>query len=205
MQEIKMRAGLIIAAALLLSCEVAFAQTTTGMPNMPGTPALGSLGSTSPLSTIGTFSPIGNSPTGLPLGATGIYTGGLSPAPFPDCAAGASTSSGLGGTASDGSSMMTGTNSTIGGSAGSSMLTGTNSTLGASAGSSMMTGTSSTVGAAPTSGCPSSATVSPTGTASPLSIPGTTSSTLNGGTIPLGATQLNGGGVSPLVTVPPPQ
>jgi hypothetical protein len=46
-------------------------------------------------------------------------------------------------------------------------------------------------------------TATSTGTASPLSSAGTNSNfTLNGGTIPLGSTEINNAGVSPLIPAP---
>jgi hypothetical protein len=55
--------------------------------------------------------------------------------------------------------------------------------------------------------CPSTSasanSAASTGTAPPLSSMGTNSNfTLNGGTIPLGSTEIDGAGVSPLITVP---
>jgi hypothetical protein len=57
------------------------------------------------------------------------------------------------------------------------------------------------------SGCsvPSSGVVSPFGTASPLSNPDANSTArLDGGVIPLGATEMNSAGVSPLIGIPAP-
>src|SRR3954453_5157173 len=57
------------------------------------------------------------------------------------------------------------------------------------------------------SGCNAApaATVSSTANVSPLFTPGATSgSLLSGGSIPLGATEIDNGGVSPMITIPPP-
>jgi hypothetical protein len=140
-------------------------------------------GMASPLGTTSSYSPTENTPTGVPFGATEIDPGGLSPATPTNCAA--VTSSGLAGTA------------------GTSPTMGTSSTFDA-AGLTTTGSTGSIGSAASGAGCTSSANVSPNGTASVLSTEGTTSTTLNGGTIPLGATQLNSGGVSPPITIPAP-
>ena len=81
-----MRRWSMIAAALVLSCGAAFAQTTTGMSGvaMATPPASGM----TPLGTLGGNPPTGNSPTGLPLGATEINPGGLSTTLLPAARAG---------------------------------------------------------------------------------------------------------------------
>jgi hypothetical protein len=172
-----MRRWTIVVAALLSSCGTAFAQTTTGMSGS-ATSFPPALGITSPLGAQGALPPTGNSPTGLPLGATEINPGGLSTTPALVC--GAAGSSGLAGTS--GTSSPVGTSGTFDG------------------GGLAAAGSPGSTGA--TAGC--TAGVSPNGTASPLSTPGATSTTLDGGTIPLGATELGGGGVSPLIAVPAP-
>src|SRR5690242_9390552 len=188
-----MRELSMIAAALVLTCGAAFAQTTTGMPGVATTtpPALGM---TSPLGTFGGSTPTGNTPTGLPLGATQINPGGVSTTP--------GRSGGLAGTGSPGLAGITGMSSATG--MGSTFDGGGLATDGStgSSGAAGSTGAMGTTGA--TFGCTTSTGPSSNGTASPLSNPGSVSSPLNGGTIPLGATELNGGGVSPFVTVPAP-
>jgi hypothetical protein len=154
-----------IIAALLLTCGASQAQTSTGTSAM---------GATSPLGIPGSAGASGTSVTGIPLGATEIDPGGLSPSSL-NCGMNGfsplSTSTGSG---------MTGTTTST-----SSTFDGGGSTL---------------------SGCTSASTsVSSSGTASPLSTPGTGSSfTLNGGTVPLGSTEINSGGISPMITVPAP-
>lgn len=148
---------LLTIAALLLSCEAVPAQNAV---------VRSALGATSPLSGLG--SPTSGAPTGIPLGATEIDPGGLSPLPCSSAAfsslAGSSQSGAAAGTTFDGGGMF-----------------------------------SSGCNAAP------AATVSSTGNVSPLFTPGATSgSLLSGGSIPLGATEIDNGGVSPMITVPSP-
>jgi hypothetical protein len=132
---------LLTIAALLLSCEAVPAQN-----------AVSGLGS-----------PTSGAPTGIPLGATEIDPGGLSPLPCSSLA-GSSQSGAAAGTTFDGGGMF-----------------------------------SSGCNAAP------AATVSSTGNVSPLFTPGATSgSLLSGGSIPFGATEIDNGGVSPMITVPSP-
>jgi hypothetical protein len=148
---------LLTIAALLLSCEAVPAQNAV---------VRSALGATSPLSGLG--SPTSGAPTGIPLGATEIDPGGLSPLPCSSAAfsslAGSSQSGAAAGTTFDGGGMF-----------------------------------SSGCNAAP------EATVSSTGNVSPLFTPGATSgSLLSGGSIPLGATEIDNGGVSPMITIPSP-
>src|SRR5215212_9956039 len=157
MQVISMPRVLLTIAALLVSCVAAPAQNAV---------VRSALGATSPLSGLG--SPTSGAPTGIPLGATEIDPGGLSPLPCSSAAfsslAGSSQSGGAAGTTFDGGGMF-----------------------------------SSGCNAAP------AATVSSTGNVSPLFTPGATSgSLLSGGSIPLGATEIDNGGVSPMITVPSP-
>ena len=148
---------LLTIAALLLSCEAVPAQNAV---------VRSALGATSPLSGLG--SPTSGAPTGIPLGATEIDPGGLSPLPCSSAAfsslAGSSQSGAAAGTTFDGGGMF-----------------------------------SSGCNAAP------AATVSSTGNVSPLFTPGATSgSLLSGGSIPFGATEIDNGGVSPMITIPSP-
>jgi hypothetical protein len=166
----------LILAAILVGCGAAQAQSTMTSPGM---------GATSPLGVPGSSASSGsNSPTGIPLGATEIDPGGLSPAPLSNCnASGFTANSGM-------SSGTTGLN-------GSGM--GSTSTMGS-------TFDGGGFGSTTTSLCASLGavnTATSTGTASPLSTMGTNSNfTLNGGAIPLGSTEINSAGVSPLIIVP---
>jgi hypothetical protein len=140
-----------------------------------------SIGLTSPLGIPGSTSP--GSPTGIPLGATEIDPGGIGPTP-------------IGPTSS--SSTCVSTSSSTGvdsGAAGGTM--GTTSLFDGGGISSATTSSSCSL--------PSSSAVSSAGTASPLSTPGVTATFgLNGGAIPLGATEIDGGGVSSLIGIPVP-
>jgi hypothetical protein len=133
---------------------------------------------------LGSSAPSGpNSTTGIPLGATEIDPGGLSPAPLSNCNTSGSTagiSSGMTGSSASGMGSTLSMGSTFdGGGFGS-----TTTSICGSSGASVNTATS-------------------TGTASPLSSAGTNSNfTLNGGTIPLGSTEINNAGVSPLIPAP---
>jgi len=166
-----------IVAAILFGCGAAQAQSTMTIPGM---------GATSPLGVPGSSASSGsNSPTGIPLCATEIDPGGLSPAPLSNCStsgftANSGMSSGMTGLSGSGMASTPGMGSTFdGGGFGSTM-----NSVCASPGASINTATS-------------------TGTASPLSTMGTNSNfTLNGGAIPLGSTEIDSAGVSPLITVP---
>lgn len=166
-----MRLFPLVVATILLGCGAADAQSPM---------TSGGIGATSPLGVPGSSASSGsNSPTGIPLGATEIDPGGLSPAPLSNCStsgftANSGMSSGMIG------SSASGMGSTFdGGGFGS-----TTTSVCASPGASVNTATS-------------------TGTASPLSTMGTNSNfTLNGGAIPLGSTEIDSAGVSPLITVP---
>src|ERR1700730_5289004 len=176
MRAASMRVFIALAAVVMLGCGVAPAQSPTSIP------AMGSaMGATSPLGMLGSSTSTGsNGGTGIPLGATEIDPGGLSPTASSNCNA-SGANSGLSGSSGSGMTSMSGTNSTFDGS-----------------------GFSSTGSMSSTSVCGSS-NITSTGVASPLSTSGTTSSTtLNGGTIPLGATEIDNGGVSPLIGVPMP-
>lgn len=171
----------LVVAAIMFDGGAAQAQSMMTSPGMtsPG------IAATSPLGVPGSSVPSGsNSPTGIPLGATEIDPGGLSPAPLSNCIASGSAaysgmSSGLTGSPASGLGSTSTMGSTFdGGGFGSTNL------VCASPGGSINTATS-------------------TGTASPLSTMGTNSNfTLNGGAIPLGSTEIDSGGVSPLITVP---
>jgi hypothetical protein len=171
----------LIAAAVLVGSSAAHAQSA-----MIGA----GIGTTSPLATsslgiLGSSATGGsNSPTGIPLGATEIDPGGLSPAPISSCnTSGSAAYSGmsLGTTGSSGSGM-------------ASMPVGSAFDGGGF-------GSTTTSACASTSASASSAASG--GLASPLSSMGTNSNfTLNGGTIPLGSTEIDSAGVSPLITTP---
>jgi hypothetical protein len=179
---------------LVLSSGLAAAQVAP----MPGGPALGV---TSPLGTMGSNSA---GPVGIPLGSTELNSGGLSPAPITPLSS--ATTNCFGGTFGIKGSGIAGTGTTGAGMAG--MGTGASNftfdgggTAGLSGGTPISSGSPSLTG-----GCTS---LPPgggsTGLASPLSTPGSPGlTTLNGGTIPLGATELIGAGVSPIVPVTPP-
>jgi hypothetical protein len=176
------RTGISI-VMLVLSSGLAAAQ----MAPIPGGPALGV---TSPLGTMGSSSA---GPVGIPLGSTELNFGGLSPAPIAPLS---STTNCFGGTG-------TGTTGTgMAGGAGVSNFTfDGGGTAGLSGGTPISSGSPSLAG-----GCTS---LPPgggsTGLASPLSTPGSPGLTaLNGGTIPLGATELDSTGLSPLVPLPTP-
>ena len=114
----------------------------------------------------------GSGGTGIPLGATEIDPGGLSQSTAANCDAGGSYM----GTSGTGASGMTGAVSTFDGGG----LAGVGSAL---------------------SPCSPSASVSSIGAASPLSTP-TAGSTfrLNGGAVPLGATEIGSAGISPMIS-----
>lgn len=171
-----MRLSPLIVAAVLFGCGAANAQSPM---------TSGGIGATSPLGVPGASAASeSNSPTGIPLGATEIDPGGLSPAPLSNCNASGSANSGM-------SAGMTGSSAS-----GMGSTPGMGSTFDGG-------GFNSTGSAAPASGCTSTTNPSPTGTAPPVSTPGTSSNfILNGGTIPLGSTEIDSGGVSPLITVP---
>jgi hypothetical protein len=135
-------------------------------------PSVSTMGPTSPLGLLGSSAP--NAGAGIPLGATEIDSAGLSPGPVSAC-----NTNGLSSSATAGSS-----------GAGMTAPLGANSTFDASG------------LAAPSSCSSASADPTSTGTASPLSIPGTQLGQTVGGTIPLGATEIDSAGVSPLIGVP---
>ena len=132
--------------------------------------SLSAMGATSPL---GVFGSGGSSGTGIPFAATEINPGGLSPAPNPNCSPRASNSAGNG-------------------------MSASGTTTGAA--SSFDGGGLGGVGsAASMSSCSSPELTSSDGSASPLAAAGATLQFhLNGGAIPLGATELASGGVSPM-------
>src|ERR1700758_3022657 len=103
----------IIMAAILFGCGTAQAQSVMISPGM---------GATSPLGVPGSSAPSGsNSPTGIPLGATEIDPGGLSPAPLSNCSASGFTAN---------SGMSSGTTGLNGSGIGSASGLGTTSTTG---------------------------------------------------------------------------
>ena len=149
----------VMAAALLVGGAPAYAQGTTSAPPIGATSPLGSLGSAFP-----------TLQSGIPLGATEIDPGGLSPLPCAATGTLSSPTAGTGSTFDGGGSIGTATGMLTAGPCGSA------------------------------SGPPASA-----GIASPLSTPGRGPGfALNGGTIPLGATEIGGPGLSPIITVPGP-
>jgi hypothetical protein len=162
----------LIMAAVLFGSGAAHAQNTmTGVGMGTASPL-----ATSPLGMLGSSATGGsNNAAGIPLGATEIDPGGLSPAPISSCnTSGSATYSGM-------SSGMTGLS-------GSDMA-------------SMPVGSAFDGGGFGPSTTPACATSS--GVASPLSSMGTDSNfTLNGGTIPLGSTEIDSAGISPLITTP---
>jgi hypothetical protein len=174
------RTGISI-VMLVLSSGLAVAQ----MAPLPGGSALGV---TSPLGTMGSNSA---GPVGIPLGSTELNSGGLSPAPITPLSGATTNCFGGTGIGTTGTGMAGASNFTFDG----------GGTTGLSAGAPISSGSSSLTG-----GCTSSAPGGgSTGLASPLSTPGSPGlTTLNGGTIPLGATELDSTGVSPLVSVPGP-
>jgi hypothetical protein len=168
----------LLVAAILFGCGAVHAQSA-----MTG----GGMGTTSPLAT----SPLGilgssasggsNSTAGIPLGATEIDPGGLSPAPISSCD-------------TSGSAAYSGMSSGMNGSSGSGMPIGSAFDGG---------GVGSTATSACTSTSASASSAASGSVASPLSPMGTNSNfTLNGGTIPLGSTELDSAGVSPLIITP---
>jgi hypothetical protein len=179
MMEISMRCLLPIAAAmLLLGAAPAMSQTVS-----PG------MGTTSPLAVspgMGTTSPLGGTGSvgqvGIPLGSTELNPGGLSPD-----ALGSTPGSSLCGT--NGTSVTGNVTPGIGGSG----IAGSTSTFdgGGNAGVS-----------GPCSSVPSGGTVS--GTQNPFTSGTAAGSTLGIGTVPLGATELGGAGISPMVPGPGP-
>jgi hypothetical protein len=165
-----MRRACVVTVMILLGCGAAAAQSATTLPGM---------GVTSPLGILGSSAATG---TGVPLGATEIDPGGLSPATScvptdPSILGSTSTTSGISGTSS-----------------------ATSTTSGSAFDGGGVANTGSLASSC-TSVTPNMPNVTTTGIASPLS---GSSSNLAGGTIPLGATALDSGGLSPLVAVPQP-
>ena len=169
----------IVAVAIPLLLMVAsggpgFAQVSTA-------PIGSGIGVTSPLG-MGATSPLAPGPVGpvgIPMGATELVPGGVSPAP----------------------GLSVGTMSCTAGSFGSSTgFSGTSTFDGGGVGS--MAGTSSASTSGILSSCaPVGGTAS--GTTTPSVLPGATAGS-GGGIIPLGATELNSNGVSPMIGVPAP-
>jgi hypothetical protein len=163
-------------AALLLGCGAAFAQMA---PAIVGAPAMGA---TSPLGVLGATSSVG--PVGIPMGATELAPGGLSPAPLdPTASTDPCFSAGV-------SSTTTGSTSTFDG---SGMNPGTTQGLASYGLSSGPMGLSGSCGPGISAGTAS-------GTASTSILGGASAGALSGGGIPLGATELNNAGVSPMLT-----
>ena len=176
-----MRRLSVAAVALLLNCGAAAAQTMSTTPAAPAMGVVSPLGIPGASGATGSFGIGGStgmsgSSAGIGLGATEIDPGGVSPAVSPTCNSGAS-SYGMTGSSSYG--------------------------MASSSSSSFDGGGLSGVGSAGmTSGCASTAVGSAaTGTAMPPSSAGPSALS---GTIPLGSTELNNAGVSPLIGVAPP-
>jgi len=172
-----MRRTAAITVAILLSCGASYAQTAMSTPGM---------GATSPLGIPGSSGATG---TGIPLGATEIDPGGISPVPS---------------NTMNSASACTPSNTTGGSSMTGSSTGGANSSFDGG-------GLSGTAAGVMSSGsCVTPTTPSTFGTASPQSTSvGTGTSSLGrpqlrGGTIPLGATELGNAGISPMVGVPAP-
>jgi hypothetical protein len=183
-------------------------------------PAGSALGMTSPLGMVPSAGPAG--PTGIPFGSTELNSGGTSPAPITPLSGttscyGSGTTYGLNGSGFPGSGITanptgygvsisgTGTKSgvySIGTPLSNSIFDG-GGTAGISAGSPI-----SSASPPLNTGCvavPPGATAASPGSASVLSTPGASGEvSLDGGAIPLGATQLNSAGVSPILPVAPP-
>lgn len=163
---------------LAVGCGYASAQMTMS----PTTPSAGlALGATSPLGLSGQSSSPPSSQIGIPFGATQLNVGGLSPAPDPLAGSGCSTVSGL---------SSSGMGTFDGGGLGSGISGSTS-------------GISGTRGSARSTGCGSASATA--GTASGVISPGSSGvSTLGIGAIPLGATEIDNGGVSPMIVTPAP-
>jgi hypothetical protein len=76
------RLSVIVTAALLLACSAGLAQVNLPGMSTPDTSAMplsGSMGVPAPTGAMGTDAPVGGA--GIPLGATELFAGGLSPAP----------------------------------------------------------------------------------------------------------------------------
>jgi len=138
-----MRRILPTLAAILTLSGAAHAQVPGNSPAMGATSPLGMLGATTAPAT-----------SGIPLGATDINPGGLSPMPLATCPTTSATTS----------------NGTFDGGG----LTGCTTTT---------------------------FPPSPSGTASPLTAPGS-DPTQSGVAIPLNATEINNGGISPMIVAP---
>jgi hypothetical protein len=171
-----MRRLFVTAAVILIGCGAVRAQNTTSGSVM--NPAVGI---TSPLGIPGSN---GSGGTGIPLGATEIDPGGLSQSVTANCDAGGS---------------YMGTSGTVGlglsGGGYSAIGTGTSGAVSTFDGGGMA-GVGSTI-----SPCSPSASVSSMGAASPLSTPAASSTfRLNGGAVPLGATEIGSAGISPMIS-----
>jgi hypothetical protein len=143
-------------------------------PPIVGAPA------TSPLGVPGVASSVG--PVGIPMGATELAPGGLSPGPLdPTASTDPCFSAGV-------SSTTTGSTSTFDGSG----MTQGLASYGLSSGT---MGLSGSCGPGISAGTAS-------GTTSTSVLGGASAGTVSGGAIPLGATELNNAGVSPMLTAP---
>jgi hypothetical protein len=170
----------VAAVAILTGCGAAHAQSSPSM-----SPTNSVVGTTSPLGIPGSN---GSGGTGIPLGATEIDPGGLSPSVAGNCGAGGSYA-GMFGTASQGLS-----------GAADSAMSGMSASGVTGAASTFDGGGLAGVGSA-ISTCSPSAGVSSTGAASPLSTSAANSMfRLDGGAVPLGATEIGSAGVSPMIS-----
>ena len=211
-----MRTAMTI-AILALGCGTAAAQMTM----TPGGTTASGLGLTSPLGM--TSNPAG--PTGIPLGSTELNAGGASPAPITpltgttSCYAGGIADPMTGGISVSTSAATTGYGAPVaasGASASGNSLSGAgigtpaaNSTFDGGGTAGLSNGVPISSSSPPlSSGCtavPTGTSAGYAGNASPLSTPGNAGeTTLNGGAIPLGATELNTTGDSPILPVAPP-
>jgi hypothetical protein len=172
-----MRRLFVVTAVILIGCGAVRAQN---LPN--GSVMSPAVGITSPLGIPGSN---GSGGTGIPLGATEIDPGGLSQSTAANCDAGGS---------------YMGTSGTVGlglSGGGDSAMSGASASGAASAfDGGGLAGVGSTI-----SPCSPSASVSSMGAASPLSTPTASSAfRLNGGAVPLGATEIGSAGISPMIS-----
>jgi hypothetical protein len=169
------RLFLLVTVANLLGCGSSGAQTADfEAPPVPGA------GTISPLGAIVTTSPIGG--TGVALGSTELYGGGLSPAPVDPIAGGTTCPEAVAsaGTLGTVNSVPLG----VGGTPGAANNPTISPSCGATAGSTVSAGLSSVPGSA--------------------AVNSSVITSLGGGIIPLGATQLSSSGLSspPVVQMP---
>jgi hypothetical protein len=173
-----MRRGFVIATVILLGCGPLQAQSVMPQASvMLPTSPLGMPGMSNSTGIIGltgtTFPTTGSTGTGIPMGATEINPGGLSP-------------------------MLGGCGTTFGG------ITSGSGMNGGMSGSTMST-SGGMIGSM--SGCTTGSTTAISGgVSSGAAVPslGTRGSTVRPTGVPFGSTEIGSGGVSPMLTVPPP-